>query len=501
MSHGGIVNPSTPDAERSPAAPAQARGRGTALIWILLAGAFVMVLNETVMGVALPPLMAEFGITASAGQWLTTVYMLVMAVLIPMSGFLLERFTPRAIFVTALSVFAVGTAAAAFAPTLAVLVVARVAQAAGTAVIMPLLTTTILTRIPEGRRGRMMGLIAIVMSAAPALGPTVSGLLITALGWRSVFLVVLPIAILVLIVGTLLIGPGTRGRDVKFDVLSALLSVVAFGGLIYGLGSIGEAAAADAVIPPLVPILVGVAGLGLFIWRQLVLQRRGNAFLDLRPFRERPFWVGVALIVVAMLSMFGSLILLPIYMQNVLGLSPLTTGLAVLPGGLVICVTAPVIGILFDRVGARPLVIPGAFIVAGGLVILTQLGLTTPVWVIVVAMIVLYLGLALLMTPLMTGSLSSLEPHLYSHGSAIFSTVQQLAGAAGTAVFVTIMSIGTAAGARAGLSEVAATAQGIHGAFVLAAISSGTVIVLAFLVPKGRPVAPAPAAPAAPAAE
>src|SRR5699024_6060793 len=123
----------------------------------------------------------------------------------------------------------------------------------------------------------------------------------------------------------------------------------------------------------LVPILVGVAGLGLFIWRQLVLQRRGNAFLDLRPFRERPFWVGVALIVVAMLSMFGSLILLPIYMQNVLGLTPLTTGLAVLPGGLVICVTAPVIGILFDRVGARPLVIPGAFIVAGGLVILTQL--------------------------------------------------------------------------------------------------------------------------------
>lgn len=497
MSHGGIVNPSTPDAERSPAAPAQARGRGTALIWILLAGAFVMVLNETVMGVALPPLMAEFGITASAGQWLTTVYMLVMAVLIPMSGFLLERFTPRAIFVTALSVFAVGTAAAAFAPTLAVLVVARVAQAAGTAVIMPLLTTTILTRVPEGRRGRMMGLIAIVMSAAPALGPTVSGLLITALGWRSVFLVVLPIAILVLIGGTLLIGPGTRGRDVKFDVLSALLSVVAFGGLIYGLGSIGEAAAADAVIPPLVPILVGVAGLGLFIWRQLVLQRRGNAFLDLRPFRERPFWVGVALIVVAMLSMFGSLILLPIYMQNVLGLSPLTTGLAVLPGGLVICVTAPVIGILFDRVGARPLVIPGAFIVAGGLVILTQLGLTTPVWVIVVAMIVLYLGLALLMTSLMTGSLSSLEPHLYSHGSAIFSTVQQLAGAAGTAVFVTIMSIGTAAGARAGLGEVAATAQGIHGAFVLAAISSVIVIVLAFLVPKGRPVAPAPAAPAA----
>ena len=477
---------STPTLPPAAGAAPQPDGRGTALIWLLLAGAFVMVLNETVMGVALPPLMREFGVTASAGQWLTTVYMLVMAVLIPMSGFLLQRFTPRTIFVAALGLFTLGTATAAFASAFGLLVVARVAQAAGTAVIMPLLSTTILTRIPEGRRGRMMGLIAIVMSAAPALGPTFSGMLITAFGWRSVFVAVLPIAVVVLVVGGLLIGRGESGRAVKFDVLSALLSVVAFGGLVYGLGSLGQAVDGGVPVPPAAPIAAGLIGLALFVWRQLALQRRGVAFLDLRPFRERPFWVGIVLISVVMLSMFGSLILLPIYMQNVLGLSPLTTGLVVLPGGLLMGLAAPFVGAMFDKVGARPLVIPGAVVVTIALLLLTQLGVSSPVWLVVVALIVLNLGIALMMTPLMTSSLGALRPELYSHGSAIFSTVQQLAGAVGTALFVTLMSLGSAAGAAAGLGTVESTAQGIHSAFVVAAVTSLGALVLAFFVPRKR---------------
>ncbi|UTX52592.1 MDR family MFS transporter [Leucobacter aridicollis] len=482
------MSQSSPTAPTQVSPPETPGGRGTALIWILLAGAFVMVLNETVMGVALPPLMREFGVTASAGQWLTTAYMLVMAVLIPMSGFLLQRFTPRAIFVAALGLFTLGTAAAAFAPAFAILVVARIAQAAGTAVMMPLLTTTILTRIPAERRGRMMGLIAIVMSAAPALGPTFSGLLITAIGWRAVFIAVLPIAVLVLVIGGLLIGPGEKGSAGKFDVPSALLSVVAFGGLVYGLGSIGQAVDGNAPLSPAIPIAAGAVGLAFFIWRQLVLQRRGTAFLDLRPFTNRPFWIGIVLISVVMLSMFGSLILLPIYMQNVLGLTPLATGLAVLPGGLLMGLAAPFVGALFDKVGARPLVVPGAFVVSIALVLFMQLGAASPVWLVVVAMLVLNLGIAFMMTPLMTSSLGSLAPELYSHGSAIFSTVQQLAGAVGTAMFVTLMAVGTSNAVTAGDDAVAATSQGIHVAFVVAAASSVLAIVLAFFVPKQQQV-------------
>ena len=483
----GAEAPATAPATASitTAAAAQAP-RGNALIWVLLAGAFVMVLNETVMGVALPPVMREFGVAASAGQWLTTVYMLVMAVVIPMTGFLLQRFKPRTIFVAALGLFVLGTAAAAWAPAFGMLVGARVAQAAGTAVIMPLLATTILTRVPEARRGRMMGLIAIVISVAPALGPTISGVLITSLGWRSVFLVVLPIAIVVLVVGTFLAGSSGPGKPVRFDVLSAVLSIFAFGGLVYGLGSIGEAVDGTAVIHPAIPIANGAVGLTLFVWRQVVLQRRGEAFLDLRPFQLRPFWVGISITGVAMLTLFGALILLPIYMQNVLGLTPLATGLVVLPGGLLMGLSAPFVGALFDRIGARPLVIPGTFLVTLALLILTQLGSASPVWVLVVATILLDFGLGLMLTPLMTSSLNALAPELYSHGSAIFNTLQQLAGAAGTALFVTLMALGAAAGASAGAGAREATAEGIHVAFVVAALISVIAIVLSFVIPRKR---------------
>lgn len=452
------------------------------LIGVLLAGAFVMVLNETVMSVALPPVMKDFGITASAGQWLTTIYMLVMAVVIPMSGFMLQRFSPRAVFALSLTLFALGTALAALAPMFSALVLARVLQAAGTAVIMPLLTTTILNAVPEGRRGRMMGTIAIIMAVAPALGPTVSGALITAAGWRSVFVVVLPIAAVVLVVGTILVGAGGAGARVPFDVLSALLSTLAFGGLVFGLGSIGEAVNGHSLMPPLVPLLLGAVFLGLFIWRQLVLQRRASAFLDLRPFRSRPYWVGVALISVAMCSMFGAVILLPLFMQNVLGLSPAAAGLVVLPGGLLMGLAAPLVGALFDRVGARPLVIPGVLTVSAALLMLAFMTPDVPVWYIVVANLVLDLGLACMMTPLMTSALGSLEPELYPHGSAILNTLQQLAGAAGTALFVTIMSFGAAAAASGGAASAEAAAQGIHFAFVAAACASVVAVLLSFLV-------------------
>lgn len=465
--------------------------RAGALIAVLLAGAFVMILNETVMGVALPAVMREFEITAAAGQWLTTAYMLVMAVLIPMTGFLLQRFSPRAIFVAALLLFSVGTAAAAIAPWFFVLVVARIAQAAGTAIIMPLLTTTILTHVPAARRGRTMGLIAIVMSVAPALGPSFSGLMITAVGWRSVFLVVLPIAVAVLIAGSVLIRGGGAGSAVRFDLGSAALSVLAFGGIVFGLGSIGEAVGGHAILPPAVPIVVGLLALAAFVWRQLALQRRDAAFLDLRPFRSRPFWVGVVLLAVAMCSMFGALILLPLYMQNVLGLSALATGLVVLPGGLLMGLAAPVVGAIFDRVGARPLVIPGVLVVSASLAMLAFLGDDSPVWYLVVATLVLDLGLAMLMTPLMTSALGSLAPELYSHGSAIVSTMQQLAGAAGTAVFVTVMSLGAASAAAEGASATAAAASGIHLAFVGAALASLVAVALAFLVPRRPSIEPA----------
>jgi DHA2 family lincomycin resistance protein-like MFS transporter len=454
------------------------------LLGLLLVSSFVVILNETIMSVALPRLMVDLEITAATAQWLTTAFMLTMAVVIPTTGLILQRFTTRAVFVAAMSLFTAGTLLASAAPGFGVLVVGRVIQAAGTAVMLPLLMTMVLNFVPASRRGRTMGMITVVIAVAPAVGPTFSGLILSVLGWRWLFLVVLPVAALSLIAGAVLVKNVGTPRRVPFDVLSIVLSALAFGGLIYGLSSIGEATEGHAPVAPAIPIVAGVLALALFVLRQLRLQPEGRALLDLRPFRVPAFSLGVVVMLVAMGALFGTLMLLPLYLQNVLGLTTLDTGLMLLPGGLVMGLIAPFIGRLFDRVGPRPLVIPGTFVITGALGAMTLLDESSPVPMVLSIHVALNIGLGLVMTPLMTSALGSLDASLYSHGSAIVNTLQQLAGAAGTALFVTIMTTGTAAGIGRGLDPVVAQASGIHSAFLWGAGLALVAAALSFLVRK-----------------
>jgi DHA2 family lincomycin resistance protein-like MFS transporter len=491
-----VDQPPAPQAGPAPGVADDAMPRQVKLVLgLLLVASFVVILNETIMSVALPSLMAELDITAATAQWLTTAFMLTMAVVIPATGLILQRFSTRQVFIAAMSLFTAGTLLAALAPGFGVLVAARVVQAGGTAVMLPLLTTTVLNFVPAARRGRTMGLITIVIAVAPAVGPTFSGFILSALGWRWMFLVVLPIAVLSLVLGSVLVKNMTTPRAVRFDLASIALSAVAFGGLIYGLSSIGEATQGHTPVPPALPIAVGAASFVAFVLRQLRLQRNDAALLDLRTFRSRPFVLGVIVLLVSMGALFGTLILLPMYLQGVLRLSTLETGLVLLPGGLTMGLIAPFIGRLFDKVGPRPLVIPGTFVITAALGMMTLLGTETPVGMIVGIHVFLSVGLGLVMTPLMTSALGSLDASLYSHGSAIVSTLQQLAGAAGTALFITLMSTGTAAGLAEGLDPVAAQADGIHTAFLVGAALALVPAGLSFLVRRPAMTSgPAPAA-------
>ncbi|MDA1359576.1 MDR family MFS transporter [Glycomyces luteolus] len=475
----------TPEAEATPA-PAPGIPRQIKIVLgVLLVATFVMILNETVMGVALPRLMEQFEITAATVQWLTTGFMLTMAVVIPMTGLILQRFTTRTVFLAAIGLFCAGTLLAGAATVFPVLVVARVIQASGTAVMLPLLMTTLMTFVPAERRGRTMGFITIVIAVAPAIGPTFSGFILNNLTWRWMFLSVLPIAVLALVLGGVLIKNLGETRPVKLDLLSALLSAVAFGGLIYGLSSFGESAAGnDTPIPPYAAVAAGAVSLALFVFRQLRLQRRDAALMDLRPFKHRSFTVGIIMLLVSMATLFGSLILLPIYLQNVLDLSTLQTGLVVLPGGLAMGLSGPFIGRIFDKVGPRPLVIPGAIVLAGALGLMTMLDQSSETWFVVVIHVLLSLGLSSLMTPLMTSSLGALPMELYPHGSAIMSTLQQVAGAVGTAVFITLMTTGATASLESGANPVAAQADGIHLAFLCGTVMALVAVAAAFLVKK-----------------
>lgn len=486
-----VATGTVPTAFSSSSRPAARPG---AVIALLVVAASVVILNETIMGVALPELMRELDITAATAQWLTTAFLLTMAVVIPVTGFLIQRFPLRSLFFAAMGLFTLGTVVAAVAPGFGVLLVGRVVQASGTAIMIPLLFTTVLNVVPAHRRGRMMGLISIVISVAPAVGPTVSGLILSVFPWRAMFIVMIPIALVAIALGARWVRNLTDTARVTLDVLSVVLSAVAFGGIIFGLSSIGEAAGGHAVVPVWIPLVLGAVALAAFVVRQLRLAGTDRVLLDLGVFRHSTFSIAVVLVVVAMTTLFGVLILLPLYLQNVLGLGTLPTGLMLLPGGLLMGLMAPIVGNLFDRFGARPLVLPGSIVASLALWGFATLSASTPVGLVVAVHCLLSLGLAFMFTPLMTSALGSLPRPLYPHGSAIVSTVQQLAGAAGTAVFVTLMTVGSASAlADGGTSTVDATASGIHSAFFTAACLSLAVIVLAAFVRTPTPVsAPAP---------
>ncbi len=460
------------------------RSRNRLVINLMLVATFVVFLNETIVGVAIPRIMEDLRIEASTAQWLSTAFMLTMAIVIPTTGFLMQRLSTRAVFILAMSLFTLGTAIAAIAPGFEILLLGRVVQASGTAIMMPLLMTTVMTLVPPHERGKTMGNISIVMSVAPAVGPAVGGVIVQALDWRFIFIIVLPIALFALVLGGLRVKNVTEKTNVPLDVLSIILSAFAFGGLVYGLSSIGEAIAGNTMVAPWIPLTVGGVALVAFVLRQLTLQKREEAFLDLRTFRSRGFSVAIILMVIMMGALFGTVFLLPIYTQQVLGLEPALSGLILVPGSLLMGLAGPFIGRLYDRIGPRPMIVPGSIVVSLALWGLTLLGETTPWGFVLAAHVILCIGLAFMFTPLFTSSMAALNPRLYSHGSATISTVQQLAGAAGTALFIALYTIGVSTATAGGATEIGALANGVHTAFLAGAVISLAAVVAAWFVPK-----------------
>lgn len=475
-----IDTPPAATTTRAPAAPPPGLPpHGRTVITVLLVAAFVAILNETIISVAIPVLMRDLSIDASTGQWLSTAFMLTLAVVIPVTGFLIQRMPTRSVFLLAMTLFSAGTMLAALAPGFAVLLIARIIQGSGTALMFPLLMTTVMALVPEQGRGRMMGNISLVISVAPALGPVVGGIVLNFLPWRWMFLVVLPVAIASLLIGAKFMTNVGETRRLPVDLVSVPLAALGFGGLVYALNAIGSGGGAAQIWGP---ALVGGVSLVAFLVRQLVLQRTDRALLDLRPFRSRIFSAAVIAASVAMIALLGAAILLPIYLQNVLGTTPLLSGLLVLPGGVMMGVLGPIVGGLYDRVGPRALLLPGAAVMVAALGLLAMAGTTTPVWFVLVAHVVLSIGLAFVLTPLFTAGLGAVPPRFAAHGSAIFGTVQQVGGAAGTALVVTLLAVGSTRERAAGAGTVAAQASGLHLAFLVAALVSVAAIVASAFV-------------------
>ncbi|NIJ12966.1 DHA2 family lincomycin resistance protein-like MFS transporter [Saccharomonospora amisosensis] len=460
--------------------PAVKAGRTPKVVRLLVLATFVVILNETLMINAIPRLMDSLHVTEQAAQWVSTAFMLTMAAVIPVTGWFLQRVTIRQAYTIAMSVFMAGTALSAIAPFFAVLLLGRIVQASGTAVMMPLLMTTLMTVVPEGDRGRVMGNVTLAISVAPALGPAVSGLILQLGSWRLLFVAVLPIAAAVTVFGLRRMDNISEPRVSSIDWLSVALAALGFGSLVYGLSLFGDRSGNVGLGIGIA--VAGVATVTAFVLRQLKLQRSGVPLLDLRTLRHRTYGLSLAMLSIGFLTMLGSMILLPLYLQNLRGISPLETGLLLMPGGLAMGLLGPTVGKLFDRFGSRPLVLPGSIAIVLALGGLTQISMTMPYWQVLAIHTLLMLGLAATFTPTFTLGMGALPSHLYSHGSSMLGTLQQVAAAFGTALVVTVMSARAAQLAGSGIASVPAQVSGMKLAFgVVAALAVVTVVIAATL--------------------
>lgn len=423
------------------------------MIAILFVGAFVAFLNNTLLNVALPTIMKDFGITYAKVQWLATGYMLVSGILVPASAFFVTRFKNRHLFITAMSIFTIGTIMAGFAPNFGMLLAGRMVQAAGAASMSPLLMNVMLTSFPKEKRGAAMGIFGLVMIAAPAIGPTLSGYIVEHHDWRMLFQMIIPFAIISLLFGIWKLDNVMETREVHLDVPSVLLSTVAFGGILYGFSTAGDKGWSSPWVYG--TIIVGFAALIIFIFKQL---RMDQPLLELRIYKYPMFALSSAISVIVSMAMFSGMILTPAYVQSIRGIEPFEAGLMMLPGALAMGIMSPITGKLFDKFGPRILAIIGLTITTIATFGLTKLAMDSSYTFIVSMYTIRMFGMSMVMMPIMTNGLNQLPQMMNPHGTAINNTLQQVAGAIGSAVLVTFMNNRTKSTAEDLIAEAKAHA-------------------------------------------
>lgn len=446
------------------------------LLGVLMAGVFVAILNQTLLATALPHIMDDLRINANTAQWLTTVFMLVNGVMIPVTAFLIGKFSTRALFMAAIGLFAAGTIICALAPGFSVLLAGRIIQASGAGIMMPLTQTVLFVIFPVEKRGQAMGIYGLVISFAPALGPTLSGWIVGQYPWRALFYIVIPIALIDLLLAYFFLRNVTKQTFPTLDILSVILSTAGFGGILYAFSSAGSIGWGSA--PFLLSIGIGAIALVLFIRRQLRLK---EPLLEFKVFSYGIFTLSTALSVIVFISMMGSATILPIYMQNMHSFTAFESGLMLLPGAIVMGVMNPVTGRIFDAVGGKWLAVVGLSLVTASTFQFTVLTTETPFAYLAISHAVRMLGVAMVMMPVTTAGLNQLPEHLIPHGTAMSNTMRQVSGSIGTALLVTIMT-GTALDASEyGMQGLV---RGVNISFMVAGVLSGIGIIMAFFLKK-----------------
>lgn len=449
---------------------------GPIMVAMLVAG-FVGLFSETSLNIALEQLGSIFNVGETTVQWLATGYFLTLAILIPVTGILMQKFTTRQMFFTSIILSLVGTIIAIFASVFWVVVLARVIQAAGLAISLPLTQNVIFTIFPPNKRGAAMGAMGLVMLAGPALGPTIAGFILDTLSWEWIFAVTLPFLVFSLLMGLKFIPNVNEVRKVKIDILSVILSTLAFGGIVYGVSIAGKLGWMSTTV--LVALLVGIVALVLFCVRQTKME---VPVLNLKTFKYPAFILGVVMSFITFYNMLSLLVVLPMFMQGALILTAFVSGLVLLPGSLLNCILAPVIGKAFDKYGPRAVITPGTVLVVIGYALYVTYDVNTPMWAIIVTHIVWMLGVGMVLASTQTNTLNSLPREYYPDGIALTQTVQQVAGAIGIAVMISLLA--ATKYSEIGIEEATATSSGANVVFIVGLVLAVINFVLSLFMKK-----------------
>lgn len=442
------------------------------LFAVLISGAFITILNQTLLGTAIPPIMEDLNISESTAQWLQSGFMLVNGIMIPVTAFLIDRFTTRRLFLTAMTLFSIGSLIAAIAPDFSFLMTGRVLQAAGAGIMMPLIQTILFLLFPVERRGTAMGLFGLIIAFAPAIGPSLSGWLVDQYPWRSVFYVVLPIAILNIILAYFLLKNVTEQKKPKLDILSVILSTFGFGGILYGFSIAGDAG--WFTLPVGLSTVIGAISLYWFITRQLKLK---EPLIEFRVFKYSTFTLATALGMIVFAAMIGTNVILPLYMQNMIGFSALHSGLVLLPGALIMGIMNPLTGAMFDKYGGKWLARIGFLLLMVTTFSFTNLSASTS-FAYLASMNAIRMGsIALILMPMTTLALNQLPNHLIPHGTALNNTFRQVSGSIGTAILVTTMATATIP-----KDTIEGAIHGVNISFLVAGITAAVGFVLTFKI-------------------
>ena len=406
------------------------------ILIVLIAGCFLSTLNQTLLNVAMSNLMEVFGIKAATVQWLSTGFMLVNGVLVPITAFLMKRFTTRQLFISSMLFLFMGTVLCACAMNFSILLTGRMIQAMGAGIIMPLMMTVILYLYPSEKRGSIMGTIGFAIIFAPAIAPTLSGFIIEYVSWRWLFIGLAPFVLIVIILALKHLMNVADTTKAKLDIVSVMLSTIGFGCILFGFSSAGSKGWVHPVV--ITTIIIGIIATTLFCLRQI---KSKDPLLNLSVFKYKIFTLTSIINILITMIMYADLILLPIYLQNGRGFTAFESGLLLLPGAVINAFLSPITGKMYDKYGAKPLFITGlVFIIISmwGVIDLTE---STTYMYVMVRTIILRIGLSFISMPLNTAGLNALPRELGSHGSAVNNTIRQLAGAIGTAVVITVYTI------------------------------------------------------------